>query len=230
MKYTYLYLIIGLLSFSVPCKAQQAFEAFRAEAGDYSIIYSGQVANTYSKQKYANVPYWETEEYRKGTLSFEERIYTDVLLRYDAYQKDLNIIPPHNKIGVVVDSRKVDYFILNGIRFTPDKKEGYILVLHDCPILTLTSQLKCSKGPYEVNNNVSFQTFKTKEQYTLTIDGISYDVKKRNSFIKHFPAYKKQLKKYAKEKQLNFSQNRREALTALARYAEILIKNNLHEK
>ena len=230
MKHTFLYLVIVLFSFSVPCKAQQAFEEFRADAGDYSIIYSGQVANTYIKHKYANTPYWETEEYRIGTLSFEGRIYNDVLLRYDAFRKDLNIIPPHNKISVAVDSRKVDYFILNEVRFVPDDKEGYILVLHDSPFLKLTLQLKCKEGPYEVKDNVSFLTFKTQEQYSLTIDGISYDVKKRKSFVKHFPAYKKQLKKYAEENHLNFSKNRRESLTALARYSETLIKANHHEK
>lgn len=230
MKYTYLYLIIGLLGLFTPCKAQQAFQDFRAEAGDHSAIYCGEVAYIYSKQKYANVPYWETEEYRTGTLSFEGRVYTDVLLRYDPFLKALNIISPHSKISVVVDSRKVDYFILNDIRFVPDSKEGYILVLHDSPTLKLTSLLKCGAGQDEIKDNASFRTFTTKEQYTLTVDGMSYDVKKRNSFIKRFPAYKKELKKYAKENHLDFSDHRREALTALARYAETLIKADRHEK
>ena len=87
MKHIFLYLVIVLFSFSVPCKAQQSFEEFRADAGDYSIIYSGQVAKTYSKHKYANTPYWETEEYRIGILSFEGRIYNDVLCAMMPFEK-----------------------------------------------------------------------------------------------------------------------------------------------
>ena len=224
MKHTFLYLVIVLFSFSVPCKAQQAFEEFRADAGDYSIIYSGQVAKTYSKHKYANTPYWETEEYRIGTLSFEGRIYNDVLLSYDAFRKDLNIIPPHNKISVAVDSRKVDYFILNGVRFVPEE-EGYRMILHKGKHLQLNGKVKCGFGNDIIDGTSSFRNFDRKEQYTLTIDGVSYEVKKKNAFIKRFPDHKKALKRYVKEQRLDFKEHRREAFTALARYAESLIKS-----
>lgn len=230
MKHTILYLIIGLWGLAVPCRGQQTFQDFRNEAGDHSAIYSGKVAYTYSKQRYANVPYWETEEYRTGTLSFEGRVYTDVQLRYDPFRKALNVLSPVNRVSVVADARKVDYFILNGVRFVPDAREGFILELHDGKYVKLISKVNCGAGQDEVKNNVSFRSFKTKEIYTLTVDGVSYDVKKRSSFIKRFPDHKKQLKRYAKENELDFSDHKRESFTALARYAETLIKADRHEQ
>ncbi len=231
MKRHILYILAALWGLSLSAQStEKVFEDFRKAAGDHSAIYTGKVSYIYIQQKYADLPYWETDEYRTGTLSFEGRVYTNVLLRYDPFRKDLNIVSPQSQVNVVVNPLKIDYFILNGIRFVPNNQGDYLLMLHETPYLTLTSQLKCTAGVEEIRDNASFRTFVTKEQFTLTINGISHEVNKRNSFIKCFPTYKKQLKKYAKENQLDFSEHKREAFIALARYTETLIKADRHEK
>lgn len=229
MKTLTLFLLALLGSIPSLCYAQEdAFQKFRKEAEDYSQIYSGKTALSYSKQQYANHPYWETDEYRKGILSYQGRIYTDVLLRYDSYQEALNILN-NKRVGIVVDIQNVDWFILNEVRFVP--QEGrYQLILHDSPNLQLTSIVKSSFGNEEIKDNISYRNFAMKEEYILTVNGIQHEVKKRNSFIKQFPNYKKELKKYAKDQRLDFNNQRRQALTALAQYAESLIKVEHHEQ
>ena len=221
--------MVLLCSVPLLSQAQQPFRDYRKEAQDHSAIYTGKTAYSYSKQKFANNPYWETEEYRNGTLSYEGRLYTDVPLRYDLFQNNLNILSP-KRVGINVDMRKVDYFTLNDVLFVPDG-DSYRLILHDSEHFKLTSVVGCHLGQDEVKGTVSFRSFRITDSYTLTIDGTAYDVKKRNSFIKRFPAYKKQLKKYAKENELDFSAKaRRQSLSALAKYAESLIKANHHAK
>ena len=103
-------------------------------------------------------------------------------------------------------------------------------MLHEGEHILLTGKVKCIFGNDIVEGTSSYRNFAIKEQYTLSIDGVSYDLKKRNSFIKRFPAHKKVLKKYAKEQGLDFKGHRREAFTALAHYAESLIKSEHHAK
>lgn len=226
MKRLTQYLIASLLLSLIPLsgKAQQnAFEQFRQKAGDYSTIYSGKVATAYTRAIYANHPYWETDAFRNGTLSYQGRVYTNVMLRYDLYQNILNILT-EKRAAIDVDRRKVDYFILNGVRFVPEE-EGYRMMLHEGEHLQLNGKVKCVFGNDIIDGTSSFRNFDRKEQYTLTIDGVSYGVKKKNAFIKRFPDHKKALKRYVKEQRLDFKEHRREAFTALARYAESLIKS-----
>ena len=212
-----------LLFLPLTGKAQQnAFERFRQEAGDHSVIYSGKTSFVYSRTIHVNHPYWDTDEFRTGTLSYQGRIYTDVQLRYDLYTQILNILTG-KRISVQVDKRNVNYFILNGVRFVPDEK-GYRMMMHEGEHLLLTGKMKCGFGNYIVEDMNSYRSFEVKEQYTLTVNGMSYDLKKRNSFIKRFPTHKKALKKYAKEQGLDFKEHRRGSFTALAHYAESLIK------
>ena len=129
MKNLIFYLIVGLWSIPLLTQAQDTpFQEFRKEAEDFSMIYSGKTVSTYNRFQYYNLPYWETEEYRNGTLCYQGRIYTDVPLRYDLYQNELNILLP-KRIGVNVDKRKVNYFILNKVMFVP-YEGGYQLILH----------------------------------------------------------------------------------------------------
>ncbi len=229
MKALTLFLLALLGSIPSLSYAQEdAFQKFRKEAEDYSRIYSGKTALSYSRLQYANHPYWETEEYRKGTLSYQGRIYTDVLLRYDSYQEVLNILT-NKRVSILVEIRNVDWFILNEVRFVP-QGDRYLMIHHDSANLQLTSTIKSSYGNEKIKENMSYRNFATKEQYVLTVNGIQYAVKKLNSFIKHFPNYKKQLKKYAKDQRLDFNKQRRQALTALAKYAETLIKADYHDQ
>lgn len=226
MKRLTQYLIASLLLSLIPLsgKAQEnAFEQFRQRTGDYSAIYSGKVATAYTRAIYANHPYWETDAFRNGTLSYQGRVYTNVMLRYDLYQNILNILS-EKRAAIDVDRRKVDYFILNDVRFVPET-EGYRMMLHEGEHLQLNGKVKCVFGNDIIDGTSSFRNFDRKEQYTLTIDGVSYEVKKKNAFIKRFPDHKKALKRYVKEQRLDFKEHRREAFTALARYAESLIKS-----
>lgn len=218
------YLFAAILFNIVQAYAQNIeFQHFRTNAGDYSAIYNGKIAVPYSKQRYANHPYWEVDYYRTGTLSYEGRVYSDVQLRYDLYLKEITLLTPEKKVGVIVDNRKVDYFLLNNVRFVPHEKEGFKLILHQGKKLLLTSEIQCKYGKNEVKETKSFTHFNIKETYTLTVDGVTYEVKSRNSLVKHFPTYKKQLKKYAKDNRLDFSARKRQALTALVNYTETLI-------
>lgn len=227
MKTRLTYLFATILFNIVQAYAQNTeFQYYRTNAGDYSAIYNGKIAVPYSKQRYANHPYWEVEYYRTGTLSYEGRIYADVQLRYDLYLKEITLLTPEKEVGVIVDNRKVDYFLLNDVRFVPNEKKGFTLILHQGNKLLLTSEIQCKYGKDEVKETKNFTHFNIKETYTLTVDGVTHEVKNRNSFIKHFPAYKKQLKKYAKDHHLNFSFRKRQSLTALAKYTEILINAN----
>ncbi len=223
------YILLIFLSISIFTDAQDtSFAQFREKAEDFSAIYCGKTAVYYHPLQYANHPYWETEEYRNGTLCYQNRIYTDVPLRYDVLLNELNILSPQ-KIGVNADLRKVNYFILNDVLFIPNGN-SFQLILFEGEYIKLTSSVYCNPSNDILQDKHMLKTFATKARYTLNIGGNDYEVKNRKSFKKYFPDYKKQMKKYAKEKMLNFKNQQRESLTAMARYVDSLIKSDRHEK
>ena len=161
----------------------------------------------YSPYLYINHPYWDTDEFKKGAVCYGGLVYTDLQLRYDTFKKQLIVITPEKRILLQVDMRKVDYFIIGDKKFVPHN-DTFAAILYDSPQMRLTQYVQCKKPA----------------RFVLSKDGVDHTVTSRSSFLKLFPAYKKQLKKYAKEEQLSFNTLfRAESLTELTRHADSLI-------
>lgn len=227
MKRIVILLVSILCLWPLTGRAQgDAFGQFRQTTGDYSTIFCGKASTNYSRQLHVNHPYWETEELLPGTLGYRGRIYTEVPMRYDIFRKTLTLLPS-KRVPVDADMRYVEFFEINGVRFERGE-EGFFMNLFESERFSLTGTTKCYYGADAIIDNFSYKKFDIKENFTLNIDGMKHEVTKLKSFIKHFPAYKKQLKKYAKENRLDFKDQRRQALTALAKQADLLIKTNGH--
>ncbi|WP_291530204.1 hypothetical protein [Bacteroides sp. UBA939] len=220
------YLLILLCTFCIlsPAYSQQPlFEDFRKAAGTYAALYTGKVEVGYSSAFYINHPYLDTDEFRQGSICYDGSLYTDVRLRYNTYKKCLIVLTPERRMLLEVDMRKVDYFIIEDLKFI-SHGDTYITLLYDSPQMRLAQYAFCKMGIPVEKGEVSYKRFDKSTRFVLSIDGVEHTVTSRSSFLKHFPVYKKQLKRYAKEKKLKFSTSyRAEALTALAKYADSLI-------
>lgn len=220
------HLLILLCTFCIlsPVYTQQPlFDEFKKVAGDYAALYTNKVEVSYSPYFYINHPYWDTDEFQNGAVCYDESLYTDVLLRYDTFKKQLIVITPEKRILLLVDMRKVNYFIIEDKKFIPHNGT-FAALLYDSPEMRLTQYVLCRMGAAVEKDRVSYKQFEKSMRFVLSKDGVEKVVTSRSSFLKLFPEYKKQLKKYAKEQQLSFGiLYRAEALTELTKYADSLI-------
>ena len=203
------YLLILLCTFCIlsPVYTQQSLsDEFRKVAGDYAALYTSKVEVGYSPYLYINHPYWDTDEFKKGAVCYGGLVYTDL-----------------KRILLQVDMRKVDYFIIGDKKFVPHN-DTFAAILYDSPQMRLTQYVQCKMGTPVEKGRISYRQFEKPARFVLSKDGVDHTVTSRSSFLKLFPAYKKQLKKYAKEEQLSFNTLfRAESLTELTRHADSLI-------
>lgn len=68
--------------------AQTPYETFKETAGVQSVLYRGRQATQYNL-RYNGIPYWETTEFLPGSVIYNEKSYSDVLLNIDAVSMDL---------------------------------------------------------------------------------------------------------------------------------------------
>ncbi|WP_303208231.1 hypothetical protein [Bacteroides oleiciplenus] len=224
IRKTHLLILLCTFCILTPVYTQQPlFEEFKKKAGDYAALYTNKVEVGYSPYFYINHPYWDTDEFQKGAVCYNGLLYTDIKLRYDTYKKQLIVITPEKRILLQVDMRKVDYFIIGEKKFMPHK-DTYSALLYNSPQMRLTQYVLCRLGASVEKNRISYRKFEKNARFVLSKDDTEYIVTSRSSFLKLFPVYKKQLKRYAREQDLNFSiSHRAEALTALTKYADSLI-------
>lgn len=224
-------LLIGIYTFFVfsILRSQQVVSLtadYQQKLAAFAPLYSGKLETGYSPRRYIGHPYWETDAFRSGSVCFEHSVYQDVLLRYDAFAKQLVVSVPVESHPVIVDLSKVSWFEVGGNRFVP-WKDQFVLLLHHGKSLRLMQCLDYGRGAPQTENGRIFETFKYGLRYLLVVDGEEHWVHSRASLVKLFPAHKEALNDYAKQQKLNFKSARASALSSLVSYAEQLIT---HEK
>lgn len=116
--------------------AQTPYEAFKETAGVQSVLYRGRQATQYNL-RYNGIPYWETTEFLPGSVIYNEKTYTDVLLNIDAVSMDLLVkyepsmpaVSLHRDDVLSFDIAGQQYINLNAQGI--DAPEGFFRVLLD---------------------------------------------------------------------------------------------------
>ena len=215
--------MVSLVWMAATAQQHPPFQTYQKEAGNKAALYYGKREMGYSSRLYKGHPYRGTDEFRSGEVCFDDNLYTDVLLRYDAYTKQLVVQTPNKPLNVKADMRKVSYFTLDGMKYVP-QGNSFAALLYEGERLTLLELYSCGKGAPVIEAGRSYATFKQSTRYVLQVEGKSYTVGSRASFIKLFPAHKQELNDYAKAQGLNFGSGRAEALKALTAYTETILK------
>lgn len=198
---------------------QPIFDEYRKIAGDYAALYSNKVEAPYISQQYVKLPYWETNEFRKGIICYEGLLYTDLMLRYDMFNKSLIVVTPEKRLTLQVDTRKVDYFILDNQKFIP-YGDHFAVLLYESPQLQLLQYVLCMLGDEVEIDEVRYKQFDERMRFFLCKEGKAYNVSSLSSVLKLFPEHKKKLKRFAREQQLYFRERRAEDLAVLISYID----------
>ena len=166
------------------------------------------------------------DEFFPGDVVYNGLLYKGVPVRYDAYLKRLVVNTPVKRSNVYVPMHLVEKFTLGGTEFS--RRNGEIMaILFSSPRMELVEQVNIVlKEEFYENSKVMYD-FNRDVKYYVLRGGKTYEVDKLNTVLKLFPGRKKALKRYAKEKSLNFKLHRQSALITIMKYADELLAQPL---
>lgn len=230
--YLAILLLINLTAGTFVLHAQNnIIEHYLKETKGYAAIYRGKMEHFYSSSIYENQPYYISDEFVDATVIYNKREYCNQKIRFDTYMGHFLILSPDG-YSIILDKKKVEKVQFHNreiISYTPPAdsglKEDYYLSLFEGNQLLLLGREKASVRV--LSSKIEF-TFDKHTRYYLIRNGQCHQVKNRKSFTKLFPEFKKQIKAFAKENQLNFKEDREYSLAALGRHCNELLNIQKH--
>jgi len=207
--------------------SKEDIKTYLSQVADYAIIYSGKVEDPYYLNP-INHPYFETDDFSIGTLSYNNITYTDVMLRFDMYRG--NILVKHSQVpfGIELNREQVDWAIFNGYKIIDSKKTDwentpdsrFLILLHDgiYPIAKRPTLLLENR----IDNSTLEYYFSFKDHYYICVNGVCYHLKNKRSLLNLFPDKKRELGQYAKQMKINFRRDPEMAYVELIKHYENL--------
>lgn len=194
------------------------------ETGDFAHIYSGELEVVYNPFFFENTPYFISQDYVDGEITYRGRHYQEQKIRLDLYKGNLILLTPNTRLGVVLTPQHVNEAHIHGrtiIYHAPPKnsglKTGYYVQLHK------GREFQLLWFPTVTVENVTDKVerrFTLNQRFFIVRHGVYYQVKNKRSFTRLFPEYKKQINRYAKENRLSFRSDRERSLVQLAQICE----------
>ncbi len=179
-----------LLLFPVSLLAQNYVEtdSYLSRARDNSILFRSREATRYNLL-FLGTYYWYDSEFLEGGVMFDGKWYDGVLLNIDAFSQNLLAKPDASRIPVIVPRDRVEYAIIDDIRFDNLRKqgydvpEGYYEVVHTDPVIyryikkLMTTDMSMSGGGGQI-----YDAFDDQESFFCVKDGSLAKMKKGKAY------------------------------------------------
>ena len=196
---------------------------------ELAVIFSGKEEPAYANY-ISNHPYLDTVGFRKGSISFDGRIYPNLLLRLNQDLEELIVWTPNNR-RIMIPREMLDYAMIESLLILyhkPESADGRILS-EGFYIRTYNGENKVWKRETAslMSKIVDYQMdyyFVKRPRIYVYMDGIYYPVSSKKSILKLFSSQKSELKNFIKQHKLNFRNNTENAIIAVANYYDELNK------
>lgn len=167
--------------------------AQQEKVGDYGALYQGPLESWFNAKFYDTHPYWE-EDLQRGDVCFDGVLYHDVQLRYDVYHNQLVVITPNRKISVIPDQDKINYFVVEGVRYLRIGQRFCSIEADGHSVALAHSRIKRDSFDKEAGHRL-FRMLRTVDHYYLLMaDSTMITLKSLRSLKKHYPTYRHQFK------------------------------------
>lgn len=100
------------------------YDIFSSSAREQMMIFRGRQATLYTDILYNGHYFWASPQFKKGEVSYNGRIYHDILLNIDAADDCLIAKPSEEMPAVVVDADCVPWFTMGADRFVNLRLNG----------------------------------------------------------------------------------------------------------
>jgi|LSQX01.2.fsa_nt_gb hypothetical protein len=193
------------------------------QSGGHAPLYNGKIPPAY-KQLYEGTYYLESEKYSEGSVEYNGKFYTGVLLNLNAHLDELYIRMPQYYTSSILLKQHVTSFTLGDKEFIQIKKEnwpqapdeGYYRVLYsgkDISILKKT--IKRMNNTTAASESKASHVFSESNYYYLLWNGVFHSLKGKSSFLKIFRNKRSVINHFIRENKLKFSAEEKEVSYAL---------------
>jgi hypothetical protein len=211
-----------------------AFDSSAYNVYQFYISTIGGSANLYNGAEYTGsypltkgTALWNTPEFQKGTISYDNVLYRDIFIAYDLVSNEV-AIKGYQQLAIKPDPFKIDYFILLNHRFVrinDDTVSRNILptdfydLIYDSTIKVYVKRSKTvvrsfrAEDPYQFASYNFFFVYKNKTYYRITNKNDLFDLFKDKS---------KLMKTFWRGQHLNFKKDPEEAISQSVRYYDQL--------
>ncbi len=205
-------------------------KSYLSTVKNYASIYNGKEEPRY-KVKILNHPYLDTEEFRKGVLYFDGRVYSNMMMRLNQDLEELAILSPDKSYSILVPRDRVEHATIDSLFITYHKPvsadgkvlpEGYYVRMYrgECEVWKRKASFLNSK----INDLVLEYFFENNTKIYIRKDGIYYPVSTKRSVLKLFASEKKELKRKIKQSGLNYKESPERAIVAITGFYDNLNK------
>ena len=105
-------------------QSREAYDRYSAAAGDRSMLYRGRQATSYEGIAYNGTYFWDSPQFRSGTVCYNGRVYYDVSLNIDSCEQQLLVRYRPETPAVVVSRNHVCWFTIGPDTYVNLLSEG----------------------------------------------------------------------------------------------------------
>ncbi len=165
-------------------------------------------------------PFYPTPDWHSGTVFFQGKRYAHVSLLYDILKDQLVLKSANGLYRIILNKKDVAWFTLDSLRFIHIGRSrsassdvpppGYYeqVVVGD-PVSLLVKRRKSVATPVSASDTRSFRAQNT---YYIKKDNTYYKVRSRHSVLKVLKDQKREIRRYLRQHQIYFNQERARAM------------------
>ena len=208
-------------SISYQSSVDNALKTYYHSLGSGSGIYNGMVFTGYSPAT-EGFPFYQSEDWQKGTIFYDEVPYKDVLVKYDLVADEV-LVKTSEGFAIRLYSPRVKYFFFLGHHFiyvagnnkSPLRPGFYDLLRSgNMTILAKRSKRMIEKMTTTATENKYFQS----DEFFIEKGGIYYPVKNLKSALDVTGDKKKDIRRFLRKNRIRFRRDKESALIKIAEY------------
>lgn len=234
MKYFLLVPLLLLLTIQSYAQNGTDYNKFVKDAGELSNIFRGQSTLIYNF-RHTGTYYAYSEAFEKGSVKFNGKIYTDMMLNLNCHLDELNLLVDGTRRILVLNNEFVEYFSYGGRNFVNIKdikgdsgsaiEAGYYEILYNGSAILY----KRTKKTYaeRINETINLETkskiertFLSTESYYLFKGGLFLPVKKKSDLFSLYKEKKRNIRKFIRENELDLRNDKDRSFKKIIGFVE----------
>jgi hypothetical protein len=205
---------------------QNAVTFYQQSALDQSRLNNGRKYKAYSFRFVNGTPFFETDQFREGSVVYEGGYYDNVKLLYDQVQDKVIV---RTNVAIELITERIEQFTISNNLFVKLSKDslnshldnGFYEQLYKGKIVVYKKEKKVIKENLSTDEGVRGDVEK-KTFYYLQKDGIIYLIKKKAHVFEILGDKKNEIQKFMKSNDLSFKSDPEKTLTKIAAYYDQL--------
>jgi len=190
-------------------------------------LYNGPEYHDYSNGVKDGIPYFNSKDYKTGSIVFDSIIYTNVQLRLDVIYEYLTILHPPSYISIQLPNKLVQSFVIDGHQFkhlVPDSsltlKEGFYEQLYRGRSVVYEHHRKNLQDKNKADD--IYRTAVPSNSYHILSNGQWYSVRSSKALVAVFKGKEKLVQQHLRKNKLRFKKNPELAMIEAATFYDAL--------